>query len=56
MSIDEIHEFINFLPDSDLFIGIHRQSLFDFIKESGLGFSKGAIDMTQNLFSQLFKV
>lgn len=56
MSIDEIHEFIDFFSDSDLFVGIHRQSLLNLVKEPAFGFIKGAIHMSQDLFSEFFEV
>jgi hypothetical protein len=56
MCIDEIHELIDFLPDSDLLVGIHGQSLLDLVEEPAFGFRKGAIHMGKDLFSQLFEI
>ena len=56
MSIDEIHELIDFLPDSDLLVGIHGQSLLDLVEEPAFGFSKRTIHMGKDLFSQLFEI
>ena len=31
MSVDKVHQLVNFLPNPDLLVGVNRQPLLDFI-------------------------
>ena len=56
MGVDEVHKLINLFPDPNLFVGLNRQPFLDLIDISALNLTERGINMSKNLFPQLFKI
>ena len=56
MSVDEVHKLIDLFPDPNLFVSLNRQSFLDLIDISALDLTERGINMSKNLFPQLFKI
>ena len=56
MSVDKVHQLVNFLPNPDLLVGVNRQPLLDFIDLPTLALIQWIVHISDDLLPEILEV